>query len=663
MDQQGFQSIRRWLGFDAETMQQLRAHVYPAEQGRPEGLIGLIVAVACAGLAIFTLYAAFAIPMGPTRLAAAHLGVAVPLIMLIYPRFGRDGNTPGAIDIALAVVTGISYFWAFYSAYRFQVRMAYYDPVETIDLVMGIIAILGICEATRRTIGWSIVVLAAFFVIYALTGPYWPGILSHRGTEFNRLIEHLYILSDGIFNFVTGITATFLFTFMMFGTFLRASKADNVFTDLAMSIAGGKRGGPAKVAVISSALMGMLSGSTISNVATTGAMTIPLMKRGGFSPKEAGAIESVASLGGAITPPLMGSGIFLMVAFSGVPLTTLLAYSVAPAILYYIGLYVYVGIKARKRGLEGLPADELPNFWQVLRMGGHIFIPVAILITLLLMGYTAFYASAACVVLTLVVGAMRVGTRLKPGEIWVALEASTRVVLTLTALSASAALVYGVMTKTGLIVKVSSIILSVSGGSLFVAIILVGLMSYILGMGLPVTAAYVLISALSSSALVDLGTSILVAHMIIFWFSQDSTITPPIGMTAFVAARVAGASPMATGMEAVKLAKALYILPFAFAYSDLMSGNLWQVFVDALPLAVMFSILPTVFEGYALKRLGLLERLAMLVATVLLFFGSVADPLWLEALSSLAGIAVAALVLFNQKRQLDTAQALPAHAT
>lgn len=621
-------NIRSLLG-RREDWEAMRERAFPREQRKPTGILGLLVTLAAAALAALTLYMAFRVTFGPIPTRALHLTFVIPLSFLLYPALRRWQDCgPSPLDYLLALLGFAAFAWAVYSAERFQLRDAYYDPVETIDLVFGIIAILTVFEATRRTVGMTIVMLNLLFMTYAITGPIWPGLLAHKGTNFLRLIEHTYMLSDGLFNFIMGIMATFLFTFLTFGAFLRVSGGDRVFTDFALAIAGHRRGGPAKVAVISSALMGTLSGSTVSNVATTGAMTIPMMKKTGFAPYEAAAIETTASLGGALMPPLMGAGVFVMAAFTGVPLITIIEYSIVPAILYFTSIYFYVDVKARKKGLMGLPREELPTLMEVVKQGGHIFIPVVVLITLLVMNFTPFYASSACAVMTVAVSYLRKETRLTLPKLLVALEASTRVAMTISALSASAAIIYGVITITGLLVKVTSIILALSGGSLFIAIIYIALMSYVLGMGLPVTASYVLIAALGVAALGDLGLPILAAHLIIFWFSQDSTITPPICMTAFVAARIAQASPMRTGWECVLIAKALYIIPFVFAYGDLLSDSIPEILFDAMVLFGTFAIMPIFVEGYYWRRLTWLERGVLAVGAVAFFvatFGPMAE--------------------------------------
>lgn len=634
-----------FLATDPVRFTQTRERAFPGEQRRPDGVVGWFVTLGCVGLALFTLWQALVAPIPAIPLRATHLAVAIPLIFLLYPvAASRATRNPGISDWILALLGCAAFVWVLYSYDRFQARFAYYDEVLPLDMVFGVLAILLVFEATRRTVGLSIVILNIIFIFYALTGPYWPGLFEHRGTSPLRMVEHLYMLSDGMFNFITGITATFLFTFLMFGAFLRVSGGDRIFTDLALALAGGRRGGPAKVSIIASAMMGMLSGSTVSNVATTGTMTIPMMKRTGFSPYEAGAIESSASLGGALTPPLMGAGVFIMSAMTGESLTTIMLYSIVPALLYFFSLYAYVEFKARKKMLAGLPAEELPKLKRVFLDGGHIFLPIAVLIYLLVIGFTPFFASAASVVFVFVVSWVRMSTRVTPKMLVLALEASTRVVITITALSVSAAMIYGVITMTGLLGKMSSIILAMSGGSLFVAIILIALMSYVLGMGLPVTASYVLIAALAAPALGDLGISILAAHLIIFWFSQDSTITPPICMTAFVAARIAKAPPMRTGWEAVKISKALYVIPFMFAYSDLLSEDWTEILFDGLPLAGLFVTLPMLIEGHAQRPLSVLQRTALLgplgLFTTATLFDSGSGVVWL-----LAGLASLGLVL------------------
>ncbi|WP_439577055.1 TRAP transporter permease [Elioraea sp.] len=637
----------------ADSPAALRERIYPLEQIRPRGALSVFVTAASVALALFTLYLAFTITIGEVRMRAGHLFVVVPLIFLLYPLLKRDDDTqPGAVDYLLALAAAAAFAWAFYSADRWLARFVGFHPVGTLDLTMGIIAIVTVFEATRRTVGATIVVLNLVFMAYALTGPVWPGVFEHRGVAFHRLIEMLYMDTEGMFNFIMGIMATFLFTFLMFGTFLRVTGGDRIFTDFALALAGHRAGGPAKVAVISSAFLGMLSGSSISNVLTTGALTIPMMKQTGFKPHEAAAIETTASLGGGLMPPLMGTGVFIMASFTGVPLLTILAYSFVPAVLYFASIYVYVDVKAKKQGLMGLDRAALPTVGAVLRRGWHMALPIIVLIGLLLFHFTPFLASAACVVMILFTSFLRAESRITPGRLVVALEGSTRIAITLSALLCSAAIIYTVSVETGLFVKLSSVILSLSQGSALIAIVLIGLMSYVLGMGLPVTASYVIIAALGAPALGDLGVPVLAAHLIIFWFAQDSTITPPICMTAFAGARIAGAAPMRTGWECVMIAKALYVIPFSFAFGGLLSSSMLELGFTTLCLFAFFALMPRVFEGYLLHALTAWERGMIAIPALAWLWGAVGPiaerlPVALGALV----LTAAAVALVRRRHQ------------
>ena len=612
-----------------------RDRTFPREQRVPEGWLRPVITLACASLTLLTLYFAFTVAPDQIEARSLFLAFTIPLTMLLYPAWGRsDRQQPSLLDWLLAALGLAAFVWAFLSADGWLDRFVGYDPVSTTDLVMGILALVTIFEATRRSVGATIVVLNLVFIGYALTGPYWPGIFKHGGMSPARFIETMYMDAEGIFNFITGLAATFIFTFLLFGAFLRISGGDRVFTDFAAAISGHRRGGPAKVAVISSALMGMLSGSSISNVSTTGTMTIPMMKKMGFRNYEAGAIEVVASVGGGLMPPLMGTGIFVMASLTDIPLVDILMLSIAPAILYYAAIYFYVDNKAAERGLSGLPRDQLPRMGKVLAEGGHIFVPIIVLIVLLLLNFTPFYASAACVVMTIVISYLRRATTITPEKLLTGLEAGTRIVLTIAALITSAAIIYAVIVHTGLLNKVTSILITASDGNLVLAIVLIGLMSYVIGMGLPVTASYVIIAALGASALQHMGLSVLAAHLIIFWFAQDSTITPPICMTAFVGARIADAPPMRTGWESMKIAKALYILPFMFAFSNLLDPSVVEIVFDTGLALVMFYVLPIAVGGFWRTRVSIFGRLCLTASGCLLFWASMGP--WSESLPATA---------------------------
>lgn len=621
----------------------LRSRLFPREQRQLEGALAVLVTILGVALSLITLYFAFTVTIGEVRTRSLHLMFTIPLALVLYPAW-RSKHL--RIDWLLGALAAASFAFAFYRADAWLDRFVGYDEVPTVDFVFGVIALVTIFEATRRTVGVTIVVLNLLFITYALTGPHWPGVLEHGGWGARELVEMLYMDAEGIFNFVTGIMATYLFTFLLFGVVLRATGADAVFIDMARALAGHRRGGPAKVAVVSSAFMGMLSGSSISNVSTTGTMTIPMMKRLGFRDYEAAAIETVASVGGGLMPPLMGTGVFIMASLTNIPLVDILLYSIAPGVLYFTALYVYVDIRAAQRGVTVSSKDELPSFARVAASGGHIFVPVVALIVLLVLRFTPFLASAACVVATLIVSSFRKSTRLGPRELIVALEGGTRVALTLSGLLASAAIIYGVTVHTGLLTKVTSILLAYSNGSAVIGMVLIGAMSYVIGMGLPVTASYVIIAALGAPALNELGASILAAHLVIFWFAQDSTITPPICMTAFVSARIAEANPMRTGWECIRIAKALYIIPFIFVFGSLLDASVVEVGFDFVMAAAMFILLPVATLGYWRGPLKPWTRVFLGLAAGCFFMATVGAAVDAMAwLATAAGIAVATFAI------------------
>ncbi len=598
--------------------------LFPPEQRKFSGPLAWFVTLIATTLTLITLYFAFTATIGEIATRSLHLFFTIPLTFLLYPALKSfRGSRPSFLDCLLALTAAVAFGWAFLSQDRYLNRYVGFDEVPLTDIVLGILALIVIFEATRRTVGGVIVGLNLIFILYAVTGPYWPGLFEHRGVPLPELIETLYMDTTGIFNFVTGIMATFLFVFLLFGTLLRATGGDAVFTNLALAIAGHKRGGPAKVAVISSALMGMLSGSSISNVATTGTMTIPLMKRTGYKPHEAAAIEVVASVGGGLTPPLMGAGAFVMASLTGEPLAKILLYSIAPAILYYFSIYVFTDIKAAQRDLKGLDRSVLPSLSETLFQGWHILAAISSLIALLLMDYTPFFSAGACVVATFVMALSRKSTRISLRKIVTTLEAGARVALSISALLASAAIIYGVVVQTGLLIKITSILLNFSDGSVLIAVVLIGLISYVVGMGMPVTASYVIIAALGAPFLQDLGLSVLAAHLIIFWFAQDSTITPPICMTAFVGARIAGSDPMQTGWECVKLGKALYVIPLVFAFGSLLDPNIVEIIFDVFCLFISFWAMQVALTGYWSRPLGIVPRLAYAAIACCAFYATV----------------------------------------
>jgi TRAP transporter 4TM/12TM fusion protein len=538
--------------------------------------------------------------------------ITVPLVYLYYPARKRSFARVTKSDVVLAVLSFAAFGWIVVSQKRLMWRLVYVDPLTWPDFVLGIVAIAVVLEATRRIIGWALVVTALVFLFYALAGPIMPGVLQHQGVRPSLLIDHLYLVPEGLFNILMGIMATYLFTFLTFASLFQVAGGTRIVMDMAVALGGRFTGGPAKVAVVSSAMMGMVSGSTSANAVTTGSITIPLMKRHGFRPVEAGAVETASGVGGALMPPIMGAGVFIMSELTGISLITILLYSILPAVLYFGSVFAYVHIKAAKRGLRGNASNGTGiTTSAALKQGAHLILPLVLLVWMLVTGYTPFYASSVSVLALFVISYLRKETRLTPARLAAGFELTTRGAFILSVMSAVAATVMGVITSTGLMLKITSITLAFSQGSLLIGIFLVALISFIIGMGLPVTMAYILISTLAAPALGDLGASLLVAHLVIFWFAQVATITPPLCNTAFVAAAIARAPPMRTGWEALRVAKALYLIPFLLVYSHLITGNLLSILHDFAAAFVALALLPAIEMGYLNGPVSPPARLAL----------------------------------------------------
>lgn len=610
------------------------------------GVARVVVSVASVVLPTLTIVVAFTGWFDPMTRRAGHLLFTVPLVFLLYAR-GRDrAAAVSRTDWIVAALAAAAFGWIVIEHERILWRFVYVDPMSWPDLILGAVAILLVLEATRRTLGWTLVIVTGVFLLYAWAGPYMPGIFEHKGVSPALLIEHLYLVPEGLFNQITGIMATYLLVFLTFGTLLRLAGGDRVFMELAVSMAGRTAGGPAKAAIVASTLMGSVSGSTIANVVTTGTVTIPMMKRVGYEPHEAAAIETAAGTGGAVMPPVMGAGVFIMSELTGIPLTTILLYSLLPALVYFGSLYGYVHIKAKKHGLGVLAGVPRRSVLVTLSNGWPLLVPLGLLLYLLFRNYSPFYASAASVVALIAMSYLRPETRMSPSRLALALEASTRGALVLSATAASAAVIMGVITITGLMLKVTSLMVGLAGGSLFVGILLVAAVSTVIGLGLPVTSTYIIVSTLGAAALSELGATLLAAHLIIFWFAQTATITPPVCMTAFVAAAIAGARPMRTGFEAMRVGAALYLVPFMFAYTNVLSNSVWRVVFDSAASLLALVFMTAAVEGYFRSHLRIPERLVVLAASACFFISTFSLALlttgaWLAAgLALLGGLAL-----------------------
>ncbi|RLA97877.1 MAG: TRAP transporter permease [Deltaproteobacteria bacterium] len=547
---------------------------------------------------------------------AVHLGFILVLTFLFYPLSRKDPKRGFWLDLFFALVaTAVAVYILLFEEELHLERGSV--PILR-DHIFAAAAIVILLIGTQRAAGWIIPILSIFFLAYALfLGKYIPGLFHYRGVALGRLLYRMYLTDEGMFGIVCTVSATYVYLFILFGAFLLKSGAGDFIIRLAQALTGRRIGGPAKIAVVSSGFMGSVSGSAVANTVATGSFTIPLMKRMGYSPAFAGGVEAASSTGGQLMPPIMGAGAFIMAQWTGIPYLKIIAVSVIPAIMYFLSVGFFVHIEALKLGMRPLSKEEVPQLGKVLREGANFLIPVVLLVVLLVKGFTPTYAACMGILSIVVVSWFRKETRMGLRDILDALYLGARNSISTAAILICAGIVIGIVGITAVGVKFSGMVVDLSGGSLFWAIILVMLASLVLGMGLPVTASYIFLAILAAPALKQLGVSLLAAHMIIFWYSQDANVTPPVCLAAYSAAGIAGSRPMETGLAAWKLAKGLYIIPFLFAYTPLLfEGPVSEVLITAASATLGLLAFTVTTEGFFLRRLFPWERILVGVATL-----------------------------------------------
>ena len=582
-----------------------------------KGFWNIIINVICIAFAVFQLYTATFGVLDAHLQRAIHLAFGFLLIFLLYPgRKSWSRSSMNPLDVLLAIVGAAS---ALYIVVNYQELVLRAGMNNETDFVVGVIGTLMVFEAARRVVGWPMITVALFFMIYAFAGPYIPGIMAHRGVQVQELFDHLFFTTEGIFGTPMGVSSTFIYLFILFGSYLEATGLGKFFIDLANAIAGWAAGGPAKVAVLSSGLMGTVSGSSVGNVAGTGAFTIPMMKKLGYRPAFAGAVEAAASTGGQLMPPVMGAAAFLMAEFVGVPYFDVVKAAVIPALLYYIGVWLGVHYEAKKYGLKGTPREELPKFGPLFMEKGHLALPLAVIVYLLVSGYTPMRAALAAIVLSIVCACLRKSTRIGFREIVQGLIDGSKGVLGVLIACATAGIIIGVVTKTGVGLKVATALLDLSGGQLLPAMFFTMVTSLILGMGVPTTANYVITSTIAAPALVQMNVPVLAAHMFAFYFGIVADVTPPVALAAYAGAGIAGANPMRCGVIAAKLAIAAFIVPYIFVLAPEL------LMIHATPLTITLSALTAIVGmwGVSVAMIGFCQNLLNLPQRVLFLAGGI----------------------------------------
>ncbi len=610
-----------------------------------DGLWGHLISGICILFAVFQLYTAIFGVLDAHLQRTVHLCFGLSLIYLLYParaKWSRKAMHPADVIFALLSVFATMYLVVEYDQLVLRAGMN-----TGTDIVIGLLGVVLVFEAARRTVGWPMITVALVFLAYAFAGPYMPGIMAHRGVGFDELVSHLYFTTEGIFGVPMGVSSTFIYLFILFGAYLEATGLGKFFIDLANALAGWAVGGPAKVAVLSSGLMGTVSGSSVANVAGTGSFTIPMMKKLGYRPSFAGAVEAAASTGGQLMPPVMGAAAFLMAEFVGVPYINVVKAAVIPAILYYTGIWIGVHYEARKYGLKGTPREELPKFGRLLAEKGHLAIPLIIIVYLLVTGYTPMRAALYAIALTIVCACLRKSTRITFKDFVNGLINGSKGVLGVLIACATAGIIIGVVTKTGVGLKLATALLDLAGGKLLPAMFFTMITSLILGMGVPTTANYVITSTIAAPALVQMNVPVLAAHMFAFYFGIVADVTPPVALAAYAGSGIAGANPMKTGVNAAKLAIAAFIVPYIFVLAPEL------LMINATALSVVVAMITAILGmwGLSLAMIGFCQH-PLNVAQRLVFFVGGLCLIIPGLMTDAVGIAILVVAFFWQSRNL-----------
>ena len=576
-----------------------------------------VVRLVAVGLSTFHIYTAYFGTFYPYVQRSVPVMLALILTFLTVRASVKDRTSDAPVPLydwglALLAVPVIGYvtFNSDYLANRWPMTPSF--PVTDLQITFGVLASLLILEATRRLLGWPLVIVVVIALLYTYYGEYSPFlVLQHRAYTFEHMLDYIYLTDNGIWGVALGVAATYIVLFIIFGAFAERAGVSEFFIDIANAIAGDTRGGPAKVAIFSSGMIGSVTGSTVANVYTTGQFTIPMMKRLGYRPAVAGAVEALASNGGQIMPPILGATAFILAAYSGVPYVKVAIASLIPALLYFGGLLWFIHLEASKTGMAGIPKSEKPDFLKVMLKGGHLMSPLAVLIGCLVYGFSPVRAAFFAIVFTVIISWLRKETRLGPREIFEALEAGAKSAVLIVVTCAAVGFVIGGFLITGLGLNVSSAIISMSGGYFLGSLLLVGLACMVLGMGMNTVAAFILVSVAGVPALTAQGVDPLVANMFVFYFALLSHITPPVCLAIFAGAQIANANVWETAFVGMKMSAVPYLLPFliVFTPSLLLFGTAEVIALNTLAVAIGFAFIISGVQGWALYKVGLVERL------------------------------------------------------
>lgn len=614
-----------------------------------DGLTQKLVTALSVILCLFEMYTAYFGILQGLEQNAMHLGLVAAIGFLLTDPFKKRSTVGVILNYIFALLIMITMAYVVINNRAILYRIAMVTPVETIQLVLGVLATVLVLVLCRRTIGWALPIIACVFIAYAFIGPYLGGVLYHRGMSIDRLVEQLYLTFAGLFGEPMTVSATYVFMFVFFGACLDSMGTGEFLMGLAKGLVGKYRGGPGLMAVVSSALMGTISGSAVANVATTGVFTIPLMKRVGYDKNFAGAVEAVASSGGQIMPPVMGAGAFLMAEYLGCTYSEIIKAAIIPAVLYFLCVFLQVYLFARKHDLPGVPASEIRSPLSVIKESGYMALPLVMIIIMLVTGYSPMRAGFWGVLATLAAACLKKKSREHLFKKFVkAMKSAAKSAIGVCSACACAGIVICVLKQTGLGLKFSSAIVSMSGGNVLIALILAMLSSLVLGMGLPTTASYVIQATLVAPALVNMGLLPIQAHLFVFYFACMACITPPVALAAYTAAPIAQGNPMKIGFNAFKLGLAAFVVPFAFAFSPaiLIEGSAAEIVLAIISALIGCAALAIAVTGWFAVSLDIVSKVLLFIGAIcMIITGNISDVIGLVLL-----VLILTLAVFRSKK-------------
>lgn len=619
------------------------------------GKVALFITIVAILMSAFHLFTAWHGTLLAMKQRSLHLIFAFTLGFALYPGFKKSSKDKIDITDWLLIILSVG-VWG-YIFFNVEAIALKGGQMSTTDMVLGVLAVLLTLEVTRRVVGPELPIVTIVFLLFAYFGRHMPGIFAHRGFNVTRIVSHMYMTTEGIMGTPLGVSSTFVFMFILFGSFLDKTGVGEFFIDFAYALTGSTRSGPAMTSVLSSGLMGSISGSSVANTVTTGAFTIPLMKSVGYKPHYAGAVEATASTGGQIMPPVMGAAAFIMADFTGFPYISIVKAAIIPAVLYYIAVGTMVHLEACKLGLKGMPRESLPKVSSILRKQGYLTLPLIAIIFMLVKQYPPTMAALTGIVIGVIV-AMTVSIIKKdnsftPKDILGAMEAGAKGAVGVACACACAGMIVGVVTLTGFGLKIAEVIVQIAQGRLIPTLLLTMISSIILGMGLPTTAKYIVLATMAVPAITKLGVNLMSAHLFILYFGVVADVTPPVALAAYAGAGIAGANSMKTGFQAFKLAIGAFIIPYIFVINphlimvDSIVGTTvnWLPVTAALPTIVTALIgticLAGTVESYLFGNLRIWQRIILLLAAFALL-----DP---KLLTDAIGLAALAFIFVTQK--------------